>query len=145
MTYPDPDFNGAIDELVAPLRVNVADRHEDFRDATVMTRISFSPRFRFFSSDQKRLLREWTGWMPTAELIAEMHVARAIDLHDRKDPLAAVEEYGERYLLRDHPDLRSTILKAPHHVSNGRADDIAGFDIELELVGLGLHCRTNDA
>ena len=93
MTYPDPDFNDAIDELVAPLRINVADRHEDFRDATVMTRISFSPRFRFFSSDQKRLLREWTGWMPTAELIAEMHVARAIDRHDRKDPLQAVEEY----------------------------------------------------
>ena len=28
------------------------------------------------------------------ELLAEIHVARAIDLHDRKDPLAAVEEYN---------------------------------------------------
>ncbi|MGE4613612.1 MAG: hypothetical protein AAEJ46_04665, partial [Planctomycetota bacterium] len=93
MTYPDPDFNSAIGELVAPLRINVTDRHDDFRDATVMTRIPFSPRFRFFSSDQKRLLRDWTGWLPTAELIAEMHLARAIDLHDRKEPLLAVAEY----------------------------------------------------
>lgn len=93
MTYPDPDFNSAIGELVAPLRINVTDRHDDFRDATVMTRVPFSPRFRFFSSDQKRLLRDWTGWLPTAELIAEMHLARAIDLHDRKEPLLAVGEY----------------------------------------------------
>jgi len=59
-----------------------------------MTKIPFSPRIRFFSSDGRRLLREWTGWMPTTELLAEIHVARAIDLHDRKDPLAAVEEYN---------------------------------------------------
>ena len=94
MTYPDPELNNAIGELVAPVRINIADRHEDFRAATVMTKIPYSPRFRFFSSDQQRLLREWTGWMPTAELISEMHVARAIDLHDRKNPLAAVAEYG---------------------------------------------------
>ena len=31
--------------------------------------------------------------MPTAELIAEMYIARAIDFLDRKNPLAAVEEY----------------------------------------------------
>lgn len=99
MTYPDPDFNNAIGELVAPVRINIADRHEDFRAATVMTKIPYSPRFRFFSSDQQRLLREWTGWMPTAELIAEMYIARAIDFLDRKNPLAAVEEYDRALKL----------------------------------------------
>ncbi|MGE4618496.1 MAG: hypothetical protein AAEJ04_01660 [Planctomycetota bacterium] len=95
MTYPDPQFSESLHALTAALRINVTDRHEDFRDAAVMTKIPFSPRFRFFSSDMKRLLREWTGWMPTAELIAEMHVARGIDLHERKNPLAAVAEYDQ--------------------------------------------------
>jgi len=84
VTYPDPDFSAALDALVAPIRINIADRHADFRDATVMTRIPFSPRFRLFSCDRKRLLREWTGWMPTAELIAEFHIARGIDRLERR-------------------------------------------------------------
>ena len=127
MTYPDPDFNNAIDELVAPLRINVADRHEDFRDATVMTRISFSPRFRFFSSDQKRLLREWTGWMPTAELIAEMYIARAIDFLDRKNPLAAVEEYDRALELAPEGPAVAEIL-----YRRGMAAFLGHkFDIEL--------------
>jgi len=93
VTYPDPDFSAALDALVAPIRINIADRHADFRDATVMTRIPFSPRFRLFSCDRKRLLREWTGWMPTAELIAEFHIARGIDRLERKDPAAAADQF----------------------------------------------------
>ena len=77
------------------MRINVTERHPDFKAVAVMTKIPFSPRIRFFSSDARRLLREWTGWLPTNELIAEMHVARAIDLHERKEPLAAVEEYNK--------------------------------------------------
>ena len=93
MTYPDPEFTAALDELVAPVRIDVTARHDDFRDAAVMTRIPFSPRFRFFSCDRKRLLREWTGWMPTAELVAEMRLARGIDRLERKDPSGAVVEF----------------------------------------------------
>jgi len=94
VTYPDPDFHQATSILVAPVRIDVTERHEDFREAAVMTKIPFSPRVRFFSSDRKRILREWTGWLPTDEFIAEMHVARGIDCHDRKNPLGAVEEYN---------------------------------------------------
>ena len=94
MTYPDPVFQHAATALVSPLKINVTERHPDFKTVAAMTKIPFSPRIRFSSSDGRRLLREWTGWMPTTELLAEIHVARAIDLHDRKDPLAAVEEYN---------------------------------------------------
>ncbi len=76
------------------MRINVTERHPDFSAVATMTKIPYSPRIRFFSSDGKRLLREWTGWLPTSEFISEMHIARAIDQHERKDPLAAVQEFG---------------------------------------------------
>ena len=45
----------AVEQMVAPLRINVTDRHQDFGDVTVLTKVPYSPRFRFFSCDQKRL------------------------------------------------------------------------------------------
>lgn len=99
MTYPDPEFQQAATALVAPMKINVTERHPDFKTVASMTKIPFSPRIRFFSSDGRRLLREWTGWLPTTELIAEIHVARAIDQHERKNPLGAVEEYNQALSL----------------------------------------------
>ncbi|MEC9475828.1 MAG: hypothetical protein VX764_02185 [Planctomycetota bacterium] len=117
----------AVEQLVAPLRINVTDRHQDFGDVTVMTKVPYSPRFRFFSCDQKRLLREWTGWLPTDQLVAEMHVARAIDLHERKNPLAAVEEYDRA--LERAPDGPAV---AEIHYRRGMAAFLGNqFDLDL--------------
>lgn len=124
MTYSDPHFIAAIDSLVAPIRINIADRHEDFREAAVMTKISFSPRFRLFSSDRKRLLREWTGWMATEELIAEFYIARGVDLLERKDPSGAVEQFDAALAAAEDGPATAEIL-----YRRGMAAFIAGkFD-----------------
>lgn len=124
MTYPDPQFTSALDALVAPIRINIADRHEDFRDAAVMTKIPFSPRFRLFSSDMKRLLREWTGWMPAAELVAEFYIARGVDLLERKDPSGAVEQFDAALAVAEGGPATAEIL-----YRRGMAAFIAGkFD-----------------
>ena len=58
-----------------------------------MTRVRFSPRFRFFSTDGKRLLREWSGWLSPAELVAEIRIARGEDALQQVAYLEAVKEF----------------------------------------------------
>ena len=93
MTYPDPLVQSALTDLVAGVRLDLGERHEDFTEAAAMTKVRFSPRFRFFSADGKRLLREWSGWLLPTELVAEMRIARGEDALHRAAFEDAVKEF----------------------------------------------------
>jgi len=82
VTYPDDSVREAIARDVAPYRVNLLERHPDFKEACAGGRVIWSPTF--VVSDSRGVeTRRWVGWLPPRSFVAELAFCGAMALFNR--------------------------------------------------------------
>ncbi|MEM7166580.1 MAG: tetratricopeptide repeat protein [Planctomycetota bacterium] len=74
MTYPDADVASFIAEHYVGLKINILDRHPDFKEASAGSRVIWAPTLIF--ADRRGELRRYVGWLPPQAFLAELHMAR---------------------------------------------------------------------
>ena len=76
VTYPDADVVNELEQNVHALKVNLFDRHPDFKEIASVAKVTWSPTF-ILGDERGREVRRWTGWMEPRSFIAELRLARA--------------------------------------------------------------------
>ncbi|MDH3627287.1 MAG: hypothetical protein OEV00_10825 [Acidobacteriota bacterium] len=76
MTYPHPDTQSAIAADFVPYKINMLERHPDFRDASAGARVSWGPTL-IVADGRGLLIRRWVGWLPPDGFVAELAFCRA--------------------------------------------------------------------
>lgn len=76
VTYPDDTVAAEMDRFFECLKINLLDRHPDFKEVTSSAKVTWSPTF-ILSDDRGRDVRRWTGWLEPRSFIAELRLARA--------------------------------------------------------------------
>ena len=79
VTYPDNVVAGLLAERFAVLKLNLLERHPDFKDASGGHKVLWAPAL-IFSDARGRELRRFTGWLPPGEFLSELRLVLA--LHD---------------------------------------------------------------
>jgi hypothetical protein len=107
VTYPDDAVDAAIGAGFAPFKINMLERHPDFREASAGGRVMWGPTF--VVSDARGLqVRRWVGWLPPRSFVAELDFCRALaDFNHGKfaDALAGFVSLVERGIETEiHPE-----------------------------------------
>ena len=77
VTYPHDDVVAAIGEAFVPFKINMLERHPDFKDACAGARVLWGPTF--VIADARGLeVRRWVGWLPPQSFVAELAFCRAL-------------------------------------------------------------------
>jgi len=76
VTYPDDAVAQELDAHFHALKVNLFERHPDFKEIASAAKVTWSPTF-ILADDRGREVRRWTGWMEPRSFIAELRLARA--------------------------------------------------------------------
>ncbi len=77
VTYPHPDVVGFVNPHFSAIKINLLERHPDFRVASGGARIPWAPTL-IFTDPQGRELRRYVGWLPPQSFVAELHLVRGI-------------------------------------------------------------------
>ena len=76
VTYPHDDVIAALGEGFATYKINMLERHPDFREACAGARVMWGPTF--VIADGRGLeVRRWTGWLAPRSFVAELAFCRA--------------------------------------------------------------------
>ena len=82
MTYPNDSVIAAIEQGFAPFKINMLERHPDFKEACAGGRVMWGPTF--VVADARGLeVRRWVGWLPPASFVAELAFCRALADYNR--------------------------------------------------------------
>ena len=76
VTYPDAAVVAAIEESFSPFKINMLERHPDFKEACAGGRVMWGPTF-VISDPRGREVRRWVGWLPPKSFVAELAFCRA--------------------------------------------------------------------
>lgn len=76
VTYPHASVVTTIDSHFAPFKVNMLERHPDFKEACSGSRVLWGPTL-VIKDARDNELRRWTGWLPPASFVAELDFCRA--------------------------------------------------------------------
>ncbi len=77
VTYPDSAVDAFLDESFVGLKINVAERHPDFKEAAGGAMVPWAPLFR--TTDAKgREMRRTVGWLSPGDFVCEMRIARGL-------------------------------------------------------------------
>ena len=77
MTYPHEGVQRAIGEGFAPFKVNMLERHPDFKEASAGGRVMWGPTF-VVADARGSEIRRWVGWLPAESFVAELAFCRAL-------------------------------------------------------------------
>ncbi len=77
VTYPDESVVRAIGEGFSPFRINMLERHPDFKEACAGGRVMWGPAF-VIADSRGREVRRWVGWLPPRDFVAELAFCRAL-------------------------------------------------------------------
>lgn len=76
VTYPADAVAAELGGFFDCLKINLLERHPDFKEITSVAKVTWSPTF-ILSDDRGREVRRWTGWMEPRSFVAELRLARA--------------------------------------------------------------------
>lgn len=77
VTYPDEAVVATIEKSFSPFKINMLERHPDFKEACAGGRVMWGPTF--VISDGRGLeVRRWVGWLPPGGFVAELSFCRAL-------------------------------------------------------------------
>jgi len=99
VTYPHDAVVHAIEEAFVPYRIDMTQRHPDFKEACAGGRVMWGPTF-VVADGRGREVRRWVGWLPPEGFFAELEFCRAMALHNAgkfADALAGFDAIVERH------------------------------------------------
>ena len=82
VTYPNQGVVAAIEGGFAPYKINMLERHPDFKDACAGGRVLWGPTF-IVSDPRGSEVRRWVGWLPAESFVAELAFCRALAAYNR--------------------------------------------------------------
>lgn len=77
VTWPDERVAKAVAEGFAPFKIDILERHPDFKEACAGGRVMWGPTF-VIADGRGREVRRWVGWLPPADFVAELDFCRAL-------------------------------------------------------------------
>jgi hypothetical protein len=77
VTYPHDAVIDAIEQGFAPYKINMLERHPDFKEACAGGRVMWGPTF-VIADARGREVRRWVGWLPPESFVAELAFCRAL-------------------------------------------------------------------
>lgn len=77
VTYPDETVAAALADGFEGIKLNLTERHPDFRELTANARVLWAPTF-VYQDAKGRELRRRTGWLAPADFAAELAFVRAM-------------------------------------------------------------------
>ena len=90
VTYPDEKVAGLLGEHFASLKINMFDRHPDFKAAIGASKVMWAPAM-IFTDATGRELRRYIGWLPVDSFVAELQFVRAMFEINRNQFAAAAD------------------------------------------------------
>jgi hypothetical protein len=107
VTYPHQAVRAAIEQGFAPFKINMLERHPDFKEACAGARVSWAPTF-VIADGRGSEVRRWVGWLPPESFVAELAFVRALaDYNQGKfaEAHAALAGIVERHRCTEiHPE-----------------------------------------
>jgi len=82
VTYPHETVVAAIEEGFAPFKINMMERHPDFKEACAGGRVLWGPTF-IVADSRGNEVRRWVGWLPPASYVAELAFCRTLAEYNR--------------------------------------------------------------
>ncbi len=77
VTYPHDGVVAAIEKGFVPFKINMLERHPDFKEACAGARVMWGPTL--VVADARGLeVRRWVGWLPPKSFVAELAFCRAL-------------------------------------------------------------------
>jgi hypothetical protein len=76
VTYPHETVVAAIEQGFVPFKLNMLERHPDFKEACAGGRVLWGPTF-IISDARGSEVRHWVGWLPPRDYVAELAFCRA--------------------------------------------------------------------
>ncbi len=77
VTYPDEAVSAYVSEHFAALKINMFDKHPDFKRAIGDTKVLWAPVL-IFSDEKGREIRRFIGWFSPKGFLAQLRFARAL-------------------------------------------------------------------
>ena len=99
VTYPHDSVVSALDRGFSPYKINMLERHPDFKEACAGSRVLWGPTF-VIADHRGSGLRRWTGWLAPEDFVAELGFCHALARYTHgkfAEALAAFDELVERY------------------------------------------------
>jgi hypothetical protein len=76
VTYPHESVVSALDRGFSPYKINMLERHPDFKEACAGARVSWGPTI-VIADGRGSEVRRWVGWLPPDSFVAELAFCRA--------------------------------------------------------------------
>ncbi|MFN0060714.1 MAG: hypothetical protein ACKVX7_19845 [Planctomycetota bacterium] len=81
VTYPDPQVARFLSERFVCFKLNVFEKHPDFKEAAGNNKFPWNPAF-VFSDARRREFRKFIGWLPAQSFLAELRLVVGLsDVH----------------------------------------------------------------
>ncbi len=77
VTYPDDAVVAAIERDFVPFKINMLERHPDFKEACAGGRVMWGPTI-VVADSRGSQVRRWVGWLPPRSFVAELAFCRAL-------------------------------------------------------------------
>ncbi len=77
VTYPNDSVVAAIEAGFVPFKINMLERHPDFKEASAGARVMWGPTL-VVADARGNEVRRWVGWLPPASFVAELAFCRAL-------------------------------------------------------------------
>ena len=77
VTYPDDAVIRAIERNFSPFKINMLERHPDFKEACAGGRVLWGPTL-VVADARGSEVRRWVGWLPPESFVAELAYCRAL-------------------------------------------------------------------
>ena len=101
VTYPNEMVTSLIEKSFVAFKVNMLERHPDFKEASAGRKVIWAPTI-IFADDRGRETRRFTGWLPPESFIAELELVRGFRLVNRNRFEEARGVFGS--VITDYPD-----------------------------------------
>ena len=80
VTYPNDSVVAAIEQGFVPYKINMIERHPDFKEACAGGRVMWGPTI-VVADSRGSEVRRWVGWLPPRSFVAELAFCRAFADH----------------------------------------------------------------
>lgn len=101
VTYPDAAVIDALESGFSCFKLNMLDRHPDFKEASGASKVMWAPTL-IFADAKGRELRRYVGWLPPASFLAELEFVHGQNAMNRADFEAARGHFQR--ILDDHSE-----------------------------------------
>ncbi len=82
VTYPDESVIATINDNFVPFKLNMLERHPDYKDACAGGRVMWGPTL-IIADARGSEIRRWVGWLPPNSFVAELGFCSALAQFNR--------------------------------------------------------------